>query len=53
MLYIMTITNSGHNLNTQFNSIQQLQDVMENNAKKLTINIDINEIAEARVAEIK
>jgi DNA polymerase-3 subunit alpha len=26
---------------------------MENNAKKLTINIDINEVAEARVAEIK
>ncbi len=38
---------------TQFNNIQQLQDVMESNAKKLTINIDINEIAEARVEEIK
>lgn len=38
---------------TQFNSIQQLQDVMETNAKKLTINIDINEVADARVAEIK
>lgn len=38
---------------TQFNSIQQLQDVMETLAKKLTINIDINEVAEARVQEIK
>jgi DNA polymerase-3 subunit alpha len=38
---------------TQFNSIQQLQDVMETNAKKLTINIDINEVAEARIEEIK
>ncbi|WP_299211298.1 DNA polymerase III subunit alpha [uncultured Dokdonia sp.] len=38
---------------TQFNSIQQLQDVMDVYAKKLTINIDINEIAEARVQEIK
>lgn len=38
---------------TQFNSIQQLQDVMETNAKKLTINLDINEVAEARVQEIK
>ena len=38
---------------TQFNSIQQLQDVMDTYAKKLTINIDINEIAEARVHEIK
>ncbi|WP_299763907.1 DNA polymerase III subunit alpha [uncultured Dokdonia sp.] len=38
---------------TQFNNIQQLQDVMDTYAKKLTINIDINEIAEARVHEIK
>ena len=38
---------------TQFNVIQQLQDVMESHAKKLTINIDINEIEEARVAAIK
>ncbi|GGG16671.1 DNA-directed DNA polymerase [Dokdonia pacifica] len=38
---------------TQFNNIQQLQDVMDTYAKKLTINIDINEIAEARVQEIK
>ncbi len=38
---------------TQFNSLQLLQDVMDAYAKKLTINIDINEIAEARVQEIK
>ncbi len=38
---------------TQFNSVQLLQDVMDAYAKKLTINIDINEIAEARVQEIK
>ena len=38
---------------TQFNTIQMLQDVMDAYAKKLTINIDINEIAEARIQEIK
>jgi len=38
---------------TQFNAIQQLQDVMDTHAKKLTINLDINEVAEARVHEIK
>ena len=38
---------------TQFNSVQLLQDVMDAYAKKLTINIDINEIAEARIQEIK
>tara|TARA_R110002051_G_scaffold10175_11_gene38893 strand:- start:102798 stop:107180 length:4383 start_codon:yes stop_codon:yes gene_type:complete len=38
---------------TQFNAIQQLQDVMESNAKKLTINIDIKEVAAARVNTIK
>ena len=38
---------------TQFNSMQLLQDVMDAYAKKLTINIDVNEIAETRVKEIK
>jgi len=38
---------------TQFNSIELLQEVMEKHAKKLTINIDINELAEDRVEEIK
>jgi len=38
---------------TQFNHIQMLQDVMDAFAKKITINIDINEIAQERVQEIK
>ena len=33
--------------------MQQLQDVMDAYAKKLTINIDVNEIAETRIKEIK
>ena len=37
----------------QFNNVQMLQDVMDALAKKLTINIDINEIAENRILEIK
>jgi len=38
---------------TQFNNIQLLQEVMDTHAKKLTISIDINEVAEARINEIK
>jgi len=38
---------------TQFNAISLLQDVMDTHAKKLTINIDINEVAENRIEEIK
>ena len=37
----------------QFNNIQLLQEVMDTHAKKLTISIDINEVAEARIQEIK
>ena len=38
---------------TQFNSIQLLQEVMDTYAKKLTISIDINELAEARIQKLK
>ncbi|NNF18764.1 MAG: DNA polymerase III subunit alpha [Flavobacteriaceae bacterium] len=37
----------------QFNSFMLLQDVMENYAKKLTINLDINRLEESRIHKLK
>ena len=37
----------------QFNSFQLLHDVMENYAKKLTIQLDINELSDSRINELK
>ncbi|MDC6350279.1 DNA polymerase III subunit alpha [Zeaxanthinibacter sp. PT1] len=37
----------------QFNSFMLLQDVMENFAKKLTINLDINRLEESRIHKLK
>ncbi|WGK66177.1 DNA polymerase III subunit alpha [Croceiramulus getboli] len=38
---------------TQFNSMMQLQEVMNSHAKKLTIHMDINELAEPRIQELE
>ncbi|WP_378186365.1 DNA polymerase III subunit alpha [Aquimarina sp. W85] len=37
----------------QFNSFQLLHDVMENYAKKLTIQLDINELSDSRIDQLK
>ncbi|MFL1894916.1 DNA polymerase III subunit alpha [Aquimarina sp. 2-A2] len=37
----------------QFNSFQLLHDVMESYAKKLTIQLDINELSDARIDQLK
>ena len=37
----------------QFNSFQLLHDVMENYAKKLSIQIDINDLKEAKILRLK
>ena len=37
----------------QFNSFQLLHDVMENYARKLTIQLDINELSDSRIDDLK
>ncbi len=37
----------------QFNSFQLLHDVMENYARKLTIQLDINELSDSRIEDLK
>ena len=37
----------------QFNSFQLLHDVLENYAKKLTIQMDINELSDTRIDNLK
>ena len=37
----------------QFNSFQLLHDVMESYAKKLTIQLDINELSDSRIDDLK